>query len=135
VQPHKKPAHGQQHLCQACQQLCAVLQSAGLAYLLRARPHGLHTHAEDWGAVLSPGELQRLAVARLLLHRPLLAVLDEGTSSLPDAAAVELYQQLQAVGISCVSVGHSSCLVPLHTQVLRLAGDGSGAWTRTGTGT
>jgi ABC-type bacteriocin/lantibiotic exporter with double-glycine peptidase domain len=114
--------------CTSCQQLLAALQLAGLGYLLAALPAGLDSTAEDWGSVLSPGELQRLGFARVLFHRPLLAVLDEATSSLPGEVAVQLYQQLQAAGVSYVSVGHNSSLLGVHGQVLSIAADGAGGW-------
>lgn len=131
--PLLPPAQAPQHqqlaaVCPSCQHLLWVLECVGLSYLLPALPNRLHTRQEAWGDVLSPGELQRLSVARVLLHMPQLAVLDEATSALPDAAAVALYQQLQGAGITCVSVGHSRCLVGVHERVLALAGNGSGDW-------
>jgi hypothetical protein len=128
--PAQAPQQHQQlaAVCPCCQHLLWVLDCVGLSYLSPALPNGLHTRQEAWGDVLSPGELQRLSVARVLLHMPQLAVLDEATSALPDAAAVELYRQLQAAGITCVSVGHSRCLVGVHERVLALAGNGSGDW-------
>jgi ABC-type glutathione transport system ATPase component len=115
-------------LCPSCQHLASILHCVGLGYLLAAHPLGLHSRHEAWGDVLSPGELQRIAFARVLLHRPALAVLDEATSALPAAAAVELYRQLVGAGVSFVSVGHSSCLVGVHDRVLSVAGDGCGGW-------
>eukprot|EP00775_Hariotina_reticulata_P011726 gene11726-11870_t len=100
----------------------------GLSYLLSALPQGLDTACEDWLAVLSPGEMQRLAIARTLLHRPQLAVLDEATASLPGEEAVLLYQVLQQAGVTVVSVGHSCSLQKVHEHVLSIAGDGSGRW-------
>jgi len=114
--------------CSSCQHLLSVLDSVGLSYLLAACSNGLHTVCEAWSDVLSPGELQRLTFARVLLHRPALLILDEATSALPDEAAAGLYKQLQAAGISFVSVGHSSCLASVHDRVLSIAGDGSGDW-------
>jgi ABC-type uncharacterized transport system fused permease/ATPase subunit len=114
--------------CMACQQLLAALQLAGLSYVLAALPAGLDAVAQDWGSVLSPGEMQRLGFARVLLHQPLLAVLDEATSSLPGEVAVQLYQQLQQAGVSYVSVGHSSSLLQVHQQVLSIVADATGSW-------
>jgi ABC-type lipoprotein export system ATPase subunit len=119
---------GLEGLCPSCQHLASILHCVGLSYLLAAHPLGLHSRHEAWGDVLSPGELQRIAFARVLLHRPTLAVLDEATSALPAAAAVELYRQLVGAGVSFVSVGHSSCLVGVHGRVLSVTGDGCGGW-------
>jgi energy-coupling factor transporter ATP-binding protein EcfA2 len=127
VDVSRQVGNNAQH-CMTCQQLLAALQLAGLSYLLAALPAGLDAAAEDWGAVLSPGEMQRLGFARVLLHKPLLAVLDEATSSLPGEVAVQLYQQLQQAGVSYVSVGHSSSLLQVHQQVLSIVADGAGGW-------
>jgi ABC-type glutathione transport system ATPase component len=123
----RQGSDSEQH-CMACQQLLAALQLAGLSYLLTALPAGLDAAAADWGLVLSPGEMQRLGFARVLLHKPLLAVLDEATSSMPGEVAVQLYKQLQQAGVSYLSVGHSSSLLQVHRQVLSIAADGGGGW-------
>lgn len=118
----------QPDMCPSCQQLVSILDLAGLSYLLVTLPDGLLTQCEAWGDVLSPGEMQRLTFARVLLHVPSLVVLDEATSALPDAAAVQLYRLLQGAGVSYVSVGHSSSLREVHDRVLSIAGEGTGAW-------
>ena len=60
--------------------LVAALESVGLGAVLE-RVGGLDT-TRDWAAELSPGEQQRLSMARLLAGRPSLAFLDEATSAL-----------------------------------------------------
>ncbi len=52
----------------------------------------------DWGHLLSLGEQQRLAFARLLLARPGYAVLDEATSALDEPNEALLYRELQNAG-------------------------------------
>eukprot|EP00879_Flechtneria_rotunda_P011689 GHRR01012210.1.p1 GENE.GHRR01012210.1~~GHRR01012210.1.p1 ORF type:complete len:348 (+),score=134.41 GHRR01012210.1:553-1596(+) len=120
--------HAVVQLCSNCQQLHQSLQQVCLQYLVAALPHGLDTACGDWGSVLSAGELQRLAIARVLLHRPVLAILDEPTSSLPDAEAIHLYQQMQAAGVTFVSVAHGSSLLKVHRWLLTIAADGEGSW-------
>ncbi len=77
----------------------------------------------DWSNVLSLGEQQRLAFARLLLNRPRYAFLDEATSALDLQNEKHLYQQLQDSNITFVSVGHRESLLNYHQQVLKLLGD------------
>jgi ABC-type uncharacterized transport system fused permease/ATPase subunit len=85
--------------------------------------------APDWASVLSPGELQRLAFARLLRAHPRLAVLDEPVASLPASAARSLYASLARRGIAYVSCGHEGGgLDKVHEATLRILGDGNGGW-------
>ncbi|MEG3897710.1 MULTISPECIES: ABC transporter ATP-binding protein/permease [unclassified Microcoleus] len=79
----------------------------------------------DWAEILSLGEQQRLAFARLLLTEPRYAILDEATSALDLKNEQHLYEQLQATKTTFVSVGHRLSLVKYHQQVLELLGDGS----------
>ena len=78
----------------------------------------------DWEKLLSIGEQQRLAFARVLLTRPRFAMLDEATSALDAANEANLYQQLLAGNSTPVSVGHRSTILKFHHQVLELGGDG-----------
>ncbi|MEL6930096.1 MAG: ATP-binding cassette domain-containing protein [Cyanobacteria bacterium J06600_6] len=77
----------------------------------------------DWSQVLSRGEQQRLAFARLLLHQPKYAVLDESTSALDGQNQDLLYRELALTSITYVSVGHRPNLLPYHQQVLELKHD------------
>ena len=79
----------------------------------------------DWAEILSLGEQQRLAFARLLLTEPRYAILDEATSALDLKNEQHLYEQLQATKTTFVSVGHRMSLLQYHQQVLELLGDGS----------
>ena len=76
----------------------------------------------DWADVLSLGEQQRLAFARLLIGRPRVAVLDEATSALDEQNEAALYRQLAALDIRYLSVGHRSSLLKYHQNVLKLEG-------------
>ena len=77
----------------------------------------------DWEKVLSVGEQQRLAFARVLLYQPRYAILDEATSALDSANEAALYGQLLAAGITLISIAHRAAVVRYHTQVLELTGD------------
>ncbi|MGD1919477.1 MAG: ABC transporter ATP-binding protein/permease [Pleurocapsa sp.] len=80
---------------------------------------------KDWSQVLSRGEQQRLAFARLLLHQPKYAVLDESTSALDGHNQDLLYRELATTPITYISVGHRSNLLQYHQQVLQLSSDRS----------
>ena len=79
---------------------------------------------EDWTKVLSLGEQQRLAFARLFAIEPRYAMLDEATSALDSKNEEQLYRQLQKTSIPFISVGHRSSLLKYHQQVLILKKNG-----------
>jgi len=81
---------------------------------------------QDWQRLLSLGEQQRLAFARLLLNSPRFVVLDEATSALDVATEKRLYQLLTQREMAFVSVGHRPTLKAFHDTVLQL--DGQGGW-------
>lgn len=90
---------------------------------LAQRFGGLDTEM-DWEKVLSIGEQQRLACARVLLVQPRFAILDEATSALDTANEGNLYRQLARTSTTLISVGHRSTILQYHKQVLELTGDG-----------
>ncbi|WIA11843.1 hypothetical protein OEZ85_011930 [Tetradesmus obliquus] len=83
-------------------------------------------YVADWSGMLSLGEQQRLAFARLLLAAPKLALLDEATSALDTKNEALLYQALIDSGSTVISVGHRPSLVAYHQQVLQLGGSQAG---------
>jgi putative ATP-binding cassette transporter len=78
----------------------------------------------DWANVLSVGEQQRLAFARVLIARPQYAMLDEATSALDVKNEDRLYHLLSESSTTCVSVSHHESLRDYHQHVLELFGDG-----------
>ncbi|WP_322629217.1 ABC transporter ATP-binding protein/permease [Halothiobacillus sp.] len=77
---------------------------------------------EPWAHILSLGEQQRIAIARILLQQPILVFMDEATSALDETSETMLYQLIfaQLPKAAIVSVGHRTSLVPLHTRFLTL---------------
>ncbi|KAI4321904.1 hypothetical protein MLD38_035231 [Melastoma candidum] len=97
-------------------ELIMVLEDVRLGYLL-SRFTSLDSTFE-WSSVLSLGEQQRLAFARLFLSKPKLALLDESTSALDEANEANLYQLIRGAGISYVSIGHRKTLYRQHRKIL-----------------
>ncbi|MFZ5890659.1 MAG: ABC transporter ATP-binding protein/permease [Myxococcota bacterium] len=79
----------------------------------------------DFAKVLSMGEQQRLAVARVLLSKPRFAVLDEATSALDPKNEAMLYEELKQNEITLISVAHRHSVLEHHDHVLEVTGDGS----------
>lgn len=108
------------------QKLLDVLKQVNLADLPE-RVGGLDVEMH-WPDVLSLGEQQRLAFARLLLSKADFAILDEATSALDIANEERLYKLLAERGMNYVSVGHRPSLIQHHETMLDLKVDGS--WTK-----
>jgi putative ATP-binding cassette transporter len=106
----------------ADEELLRSLESVNLPDLA-AQSGGLDAEL-DWAKVLSVGEQQRVAFARVLLSAPRYAILDEATSALDIANEDSLYRQLAASNTTLLSVGHRPSLVKYHAQVLELTGNG-----------
>ncbi len=79
----------------------------------------------DFAKLLSLGEQQRLAIARVLLAKPRYVVLDEATAALDAENEQALYQALRGSQATLVSVAHRPELAQYHSQVLELESDGS----------
>ena len=80
----------------------------------------------DWAKVLSPGEQQRVAFARILLTKPKAIFLDEATSALDEGLEFALYQMLRSELPDCivVSVSHRHTVEQHHEHMLELLGEG-----------
>lgn len=77
---------------------------------------------QKWQQTLSGGEQQRLAMARVLLHRPDFIFLDEATSALDPVTEQKLYKALlaQLPDSTLVSVAHRTSLEHFHSHTLNL---------------
>ncbi|MBC7817054.1 MAG: ATP-binding cassette domain-containing protein, partial [Planctomycetaceae bacterium] len=104
------------------EELQQVLKDVNLPDLVE-RSGGLDAEL-DWGKVLSTGEQQRLAIARVFLAKPKYVILDEATSALDLENEEKLYRKLRALHMTLVSVCHRPSILKYHQQVLELAGDG-----------
>jgi vitamin B12/bleomycin/antimicrobial peptide transport system ATP-binding/permease protein len=78
---------------------------------------------KDWDHVLSIGEQQRVAFARLLLTHPPYAILDEATSALDVKNEQSLYNHLEKLSTIYLSVGHRPTLLQYHQKVLEVHDD------------
>jgi len=102
-------------------QLKDILRQVNLQNLL-TRIDGFDTEV-PWENILSLGEQQRLAFARLLLTHPRFTILDEATSALDLSNEGNLYKQLQETKTTFISVGHRESLFDYHHWVLELTQD------------
>ncbi|MBV9564482.1 MAG: ABC transporter ATP-binding protein/permease [Bradyrhizobium sp.] len=94
-----------------------VLDAVGLSALAPRLDEEAH-----WNRMLSPGEQQRLGLARALLHGPQFLFLDEATASLDEPSEAKLYRLLEArlPQTTLVSIGHRSTLEAFHQRSIVL---------------
>ncbi len=85
-----------------------------LAHLLQL--YGLDA-VRNWDDVLSLGEQQRVAMVRLMMHKPSVAMLDECTSAVDEHQQNVFYKMLRDEGMCFISVGHRPELRRLHDKV------------------
>ncbi|PEG38127.1 multidrug ABC transporter ATP-binding protein [Mycolicibacterium agri] len=98
-----------------------TLEKVALSHL-----KGRLDEVQDWAKVLSPGEQQRIAFARILLTKPKAAFLDESTSALDEGLEYLLYNlvRTELPDTILVSVSHRKTVEQHHTHELTLLGDG-----------
>ncbi|WP_305071295.1 ABC transporter ATP-binding protein/permease [Mycobacterium sp. IDR2000157661] len=111
----------------ADQTLERTLEAVALPHLV-----GRLDEVQDWAKVLSPGEQQRIAFARILLTEPKAVFLDESTSALDEGVEFLLYQLVRTrlPDTILVSVSHRKTVEQHHTHELELLGDGDWRFSR-----
>ncbi|CAG9138418.1 unnamed protein product, partial [Plutella xylostella] len=103
-------------------ELTKFLDIVQLSYL--SQRDGGWDAVEDWMDVLSGGEKQRVAMARLFYHEPQFAILDECTSAVSVDVEGQMYQYCREMGISLFTVSHRKSLWKHHDHFLQMDGLG-----------
>ncbi|GFS03515.1 ATP-binding cassette sub-family D member 3 [Elysia marginata] len=104
------------------QELADILEKVQLGHILDRE--GGWDSVQDWMDVLSGGEKQRIAMARLFYHKPQFAILDECTSAVSVDVEGFMYNHSREVGITLFTVSHRKSLWKHHEYYLKMDGRG-----------
>jgi ATP-binding cassette, subfamily D (ALD), member 3 len=107
------------------EQLRTYLRYVQLDYLVDRDGWDGWDTVRDWKDVLSGGEKQRLALARLFFNRPLYGILDECTSAVSVDVEGSMYELCREMGITLFTISHRKSLWRHHQYVLYFDGQGN----------
>lgn len=99
-----------------------ALRAAGAWEFVNSMPQAMHSMVGERGGKLSGGQRQRIAIARALVHKPKLLILDEATSGLDpenEAAVCDTLQQLRGE-LTILAISHQSALVKIADKAYRI---------------
>lgn len=101
----------------AADQVTEALRLAGAMGFVEALPDGIHIDIGTMGAKFSGGQRQRISLARALVLRPKLLLLDEVTSALDDATEAEICENIMELSgkFPIIAITHK----PAWTRIAR----------------
>ena len=107
-----------------------VLQNeARLPDLIERVDNGLDSN-KNWSVLLSHGEQQRIAFARVFLQKPSIVLCDESTSAVDENTEMKLYSHLAVVVPTIISIAHRSSLAKFHNHTLTYNSTYNSKWKR-----
>ncbi len=101
----------------------AALRAAGAWEFVSAMKAGLNTEVGERGSKISGGERQRISIARALVRKPKLLILDEPTAAMDSKTEAAICATLRELSgeITILAVSHQPALVEIADRVYRIA--------------
>jgi ATP-binding cassette, subfamily C, bacterial len=110
------------------EQVWRALRAAGADGFIEALPDGLEHVVGERGQMISGGQRQRIALARALLHRPAILILDEATAGLDreseETICARIREMVQADGLTVIAVTHGEAWRQMADSIYKIT-DGS----------
>ena len=99
-----------------------ALQAAGALEFVSRLPEGLATSMGERGTLFSGGQRQRIAIARALVHRPKLLILDEATAALDPATEAGVWEAVEGLRgkTTVVAISHQPALAGVADRMYRI---------------
>jgi ATP-binding cassette subfamily C protein len=103
-------------------QLEAALRDADAFEFVSKLPEGVDSSVGERGALLSGGQRQRIAIARALVHRPSLLILDEATAALDPESERAVWETVARLRgrTTVVAISHQPALMAVADAVYRI---------------
>ncbi len=105
----------------ADEEVWQALRTAQADGFVAALPEGLDTKLGERGATLSGGQRQRLSLARALVRRPRLLVMDDATSAVDPEVEARILAALRDLGSTILVVAYRKATISLADEVIYLA--------------
>jgi ATP-binding cassette subfamily C protein len=101
-----------------------ALRLAGASDFIARLPDGLATEVGEKGARFSGGQRQRIALARAIVHRPKLLILDEVTSALDAETELEICENIKRISrsMTVLAISHRQAWIDIADEVVLLEG-------------
>jgi len=102
-------------------EIAAAAEASRFAEVARQLPEGFDTKIGEGGVRLSGGQRQRLALARAIVRRPGLLLLDDATSAVDPVVEERILEEIRQIGSTMVIVAHRRSTIALSDRVLLMS--------------
>lgn len=101
-------------------EIVEAAEIAGIHEFIMSLPQGYDTVVGERGTKLSDGERQRIALARAVIRKPKILILDEATSGVDSKTEAQIYERLRDLGATLVVVAHRLSTIHMADQMYLL---------------